>query len=284
MIDSRLFQENELCIRNITINSGYRPAGRAVDHRKNPRPYHGLFFIWEGEARFWPNDGPALIIHPGELLYIPAGCAFVLKAQYLRAAIVSFAPLGKEHEPLAPTSPEQFKPELSCCCPAPFDRVIRLDEFESVWDEVERITELYLAGDEYSLAKAAALLKLLLVKIAEASDESALPLRMTETLDQYIRDHAGEEISNTEVGAIFGYHPFYVSTVIKEKRGITLRQYVIAYRLKLAKNMLEHTDKTIAEIAEETGFTDASYFTKCFKAAFDETPKEWRAKFKEDVI
>ena len=107
---------------------------------------------------------------------------------------------------------------------------------------------------------------------------------MTETLDQYIRDHAGEEISNTEVGAIFGYHPFYVSTVIKEKRGITLRQYVISYRLKLARNMLEHTDKTIAEIAEETGFTDASYFTKSFKAAFDETPKEWRAKFKEDVL
>lgn len=243
-----------------------------------------LVYVFSGDLSATVDGKKLGHLASGALLYIPAGCAFVLKAQYLRAAIVSFAPLGKEHEPLAPTSPEQFKPELSCFCPAPFDRVIRLDEFESVWDEVERITELYLAGDEYSLAKAAALLKLLLVKIAEASDESALPLRMTETLDQYIRDHAGEEISNTEVGAIFGYHPFYVSTVIKEKRGITLRQYVIAYRLKLAKNMLEHTDKTIAEIAEETGFTDASYFTKSFKAAFDETPKEWRAKFKEDVI
>ena len=243
-----------------------------------------LVYVFSGDISATVSGKKLGHLASGTLLYIPAGCAFTLKAQYLRAALISFAPLSKEHEPLAPTSPEQFKPELSCSCPAPFDKVIRLDEFESVWEDVERITELYLAGDEYSLAKAAALLKLLLVKIAEASDESALPLRMTETLDQYIRDHAGEEISNTEVGAIFGYHPFYVSTVIKEKRGITLRQYVISYRLKLARNMLEHTDKTIAEIAEETGFTDASYFTKSFKAAFDETPKEWRAKFKEDVL
>ena len=86
------------------------------------------------------------------------------------------------------------------------------------------------------------------------------------------------------VGAIFGYHPFYVSTVIKEKRGVTLHQYVVAYRMRLAKNMLECTDKTVAEIAEETGFTDASYFTKSFKAAFGKTPKEWRGEIKEDLI
>ncbi|MBO7736807.1 MAG: helix-turn-helix transcriptional regulator, partial [Clostridia bacterium] len=74
------------------------------------------------------------------------------------------------------------------------------------------------------------------------------------------------------------------STVIKEKRGMTLRQYVIAYRLRLAKSLLRYTTKTVAEIAEEAGFTDASYFTKTFRATFGETPKEWRAKFKEDYI
>ena len=79
MIDSQIFQENEICIRNITVNSGWRPAGRAVDHRKNPRPFHGLFFVWEGEARFWPNNSTSLVVHPGELLYIPAGCCYRMK-------------------------------------------------------------------------------------------------------------------------------------------------------------------------------------------------------------
>jgi AraC-like DNA-binding protein len=93
-----------------------------------------------------------------------------------------------------------------------------------------------------------------------------------------------EEISNTEFGAIFGYHPFYFSRVLKERKGMTLRQYIIAYRLKQAKRLLELTDRSAAEIAEECGFTDASYFAKTFKASFGMTPKEYRNRFKDEFI
>ena len=230
-----------------------------------------IIYIFSGDVSISVGDEKSIHLASGSLVYIPASVPFALKGQYVRAAMIAFDPSGEASDG-------------SAVCDQPFDKLIHIDEFESVWDDVERVCELFLAEDEYSVAKATALFKLLLVKIAEASDERALPLRMNETLDQYIRDHAGEEISNTEIGAIFGYHPFYVSTVIKEKRGVTLRQYVISQRLRMAKNLLEFSDNTIAEIAEQTGFTDASYFTKSFKAAFGETPKEWRAKIKEDFI
>ena len=48
--------------------------------------------------------------------------------------------------------------------------------------------------------------------------------------------------------------------------------------------MLEKTDKTIADIADETGFTDASYFTKIFKAEYGQTPKEYRNSLKDEFI
>ena len=228
---------------------------------------HGrLLYIISGEVSCSVNGEKNKEMSTGSLLYIPAGVACSIKGQFLRAALIS------------------FDCNSEAAVSAPLDRVIQIDEFETLCDDFIRITDLALCDDDYSKAKAATLLKLLLIKIAEAADESALPLRMTETLDDYIREHVGEEISNTEVGAVFGYHPFYVSTVIKEKRGITLHQYVVAYRMRLAKNLLECTDKTIADIAEETGFTDASYFTKSFKAAFGKTPKEWRADAEEDLI
>ena len=230
-----------------------------------------LIYIFSGDVSLSVGDKKNLHLASGSLVYIPAALPFAIKGQYMRAAMIVFDPSGEASRG-------------SAICESPFDKLIHIDEFESIWGDVERVCELFLAEYEYSVAKASALFKLLLIKIAEASDEHALPLRMTETLDEYIREHAGEEISNTEIGAIFGYHPFYVSTVIKEKRGVTLRQYVITQRLKLAKNLLEFTDNTIAEIAEETGFTDASYFTKSFKATFGETPKDWRAKIKEDFI
>ena len=90
--------------------------------------------------------------------------------------------------------------------------------------------------------------------------------------------------SNTEIGAIFGYHPFYVSQMLKKKAGITLHQYIIAYRLKAARSLLENTGKTVIDIADETGFTDASYFTKMFKASYGVTPKEFRNSLKEEIL
>ena len=78
--------------------------------------------------------------------------------------------------------------------------------------------------------------------------------------------------------------PFYVSNLLKEKKGITLRQYIISYRLKLAKSLLELTAKSTQDIAEECGFTDSSYFAKSFKSAFGVTPKEYRNKFKDEFV
>ena len=40
----------------------------------------------------------------------------------------------------------------------------------------------------------------------------------------------------------------------------------------------------VAEIAEATGFTDASYFAKTFRSTFGMTPKEYRNKFKDEFI
>ena len=166
----------------------------------------------------------------------------------------------------------------------PFDKVLRLDDMESERDNFIRIGNIATSAEGAWRSEVSAMLKLILLKLAETVSENALPARMVEALDEYIRENCSDEISNTEIGAIFGYHPFYVSRVLKEKKGITLRQYIISYRLKAAKRMLELTKKSIAEIAEENGFTDASYFTKTFRQSFGLTPKEWRNKFKEEFI
>ena len=107
---------------------------------------------------------------------------------------------------------------------------------------------------------------------------------MVDNLDSYIRENIHDEISNTELGAVFGYHPFYISRMLKSKKGITLHQYVIGYRMKCALSMLRSSDLSIQEIADKTGFTDASYFTKIFKAQMGMTPKEYRNQFKDEFI
>ncbi len=49
-------------------------------------------------------------------------------------------------------------------------------------------------------------------------------------------------------------------------------------RLKHARNLLTSTEKTISEIAYETGFSTPAYFTKCYRDNYGETPSETRSK------
>lgn len=274
------------------LNPVVRSAGiyERINNSTPCRAYDSrLIYMISGDLAVGIGEEKKFHIGPGNLLYIPAGVKYSLKSKYMRAAVITFdvtseKPLPEDRIP--PASLESFDPMLAHVFPdvSPFDRVLKSEDMESERETFIRICNLATSAEGAFRAQISAELKLILLKLRETESDDALPTQMVEALDAYIRDNCGEEISNTEIGAIFGYHPFYVSRMLKEKKGITLRQYIISYRFKAAKRMLELTDKSIGEIAEQTGFTDASYFAKSFKATFGVTPKEYRAQFSEDFI
>ena len=273
------------------LNPFIRTAGiyEVINKPEECRAYDSrIIYLISGDIAVNIEDEKRFHLSVGNLLYIPAGTCYKLKGQYFRAAIITFDPVADwsdETDRISPDAPDKF--DESRCHKgdfAPFDRVLLSEDMESERDTFIRIGNIATSSEGEWRAEISAMLKLILLKLAETVSENALPAQMVESLDSYIRENCSEEISNTEIGAIFGYHPFYVSRMLKEKKGITLRQYIISYRLKAAKRMLELTQKSMAEIAEEVGFTDASYFTKTFRQSFGMTPKEWRNKFKEEFI
>lgn len=48
-------------------------------------------------------------------------------------------------------------------------------------------------------------------------------------------------------------------------------------RLTHAEWLLSRTQRTIAQIAQDTGFTDASHFIRIFRARHGQLPQPWRA-------
>ncbi len=269
-------------IRSVGVYEVINNSGecRAYDSR--------LIYMISGDISVSIEGEKAFHLSVGNLLFIPAGMRYKLKGQYLRAAVITFDPTDAwcdVTEKIPPSSPETFRDE-ECHRGdfSPFDRMLLLEDAESSRDSFIKMEDIAASGEGEWRAEISAMLKLELINLAASVSCDALPPQMAHALDAYIRENCDEEISNTEIGATFGYHPFYVSRLLKEKKGVTMRQYIIAYRLKLSKRMLELTKMSIAEIAERCGFTDASYFTKTFRQAFGMTPKEWRNKFKEDFI
>ena len=55
--------------------------------------------------------------------------------------------------------------------------------------------------------------------------------------------------------------------------GTTPIQYLMKYRIgKAAEKLKRHDEKTISEIAHSCGFTDVSYFNRCFRREYGTTP------------
>jgi transcriptional regulator GlxA family with amidase domain len=61
--------------------------------------------------------------------------------------------------------------------------------------------------------------------------------------------------------------------------GVSPLEYVHTLRLEEAKHMLETTDRSVEEIANEVGYEDASFFGRLFRRKVGLTPAQYRKRF-----
>ena len=66
------------------------------------------------------------------------------------------------------------------------------------------------------------------------------------------------------------------SKIFKKETGMSVVTYLTTHKLQLAREKLEFTKDSIAEIAAACGFHSAMYFCKKFKAALGISPGEYR--------
>ena len=69
----------------------------------------------------------------------------------------------------------------------------------------------------------------------------------------------------------------------KRATGMPFVQYLKHYRLEKAAALLRETDRTILEIAMETGFDNLSYFTRSFKEKYGISPGKFRTPPKTEA-
>jgi DNA-binding response OmpR family regulator len=60
--------------------------------------------------------------------------------------------------------------------------------------------------------------------------------------------------------------------------GMSIKEFILNMRLKRSAYLLEKSDLTIAEVAYQTGFNNAKYFSVCFKKQFELSPSEFKKK------
>ncbi len=90
--------------------------------------------------------------------------------------------------------------------------------------------------------------------------------------------HFTEEITLVEYAEMFSLTPQYFGNYFKKVFGVSFMQHIIDLRIAKAQALLIESDKTMAEISQECGFSSIKSFNTLFKRKVGNTPSEERNK------
>ncbi|MBR2930241.1 MAG: helix-turn-helix transcriptional regulator [Clostridia bacterium] len=145
---------------------------------------------------------------------------------------------------------------------------------------ISALGEEYRMKDDFSREMLIALSIELCITLARAGIERVEPERVGTAVAKaraYAAEHFSEKLSLTEVAAICGVSPAYLSRRFVAECGEGFSDHVAKLRLGHAARLLrERQDMSITEIAFLTGFNDSNYFSDKFKRAYGTSPLKYR--------
>ena len=91
----------------------------------------------------------------------------------------------------------------------------------------------------------------------------------------YMQEHFAH-ISLGELAALFHYSPRQIQRIIKNATGMSFIENIQKLKMENAAHLLKNTTKSVAEIAEETGYESLNNFRAIFRRTYGHSPHEWR--------
>lgn len=135
-------------------------------------------------------------------------------------------------------------------------------------EEKREITNIY----EYTRAIG----ELFLQRVQRTKRQNMPPLIYK--AQEYIYTNLTTIESVSEIAAFLGVSQSYLMHLFKEVTGTSLMTYVNQLKINEACRLLVFSNKSLAEIAYELGFSSQSQFSRNFKAYVKQTPLSYRKK------
>lgn len=105
------------------------------------------------------------------------------------------------------------------------------------------------------------------------AEDDALLKRVMKFIEENIAD---ADIGVGDLAAAAAVSRSGLQRKLKQTMGITPQELLSEARIKRACQLLQQTDKSVAEIAYACGFNDPKYFSRCFKQSTGKSPSEFK--------
>lgn len=192
-------------------------------------------------------------------------------------------------------SPELFSPEEiaelqenkifnAWCTPGNFPEkklslpITSAEEFDHAFDELNFECERKNSPNKLLLKALLTRLLCMIFRKGISSGKQSPPataLQLSSLFD-YIANNYSSELTLEKLAAAAKVSPGYLNEFMHRTIGQGAMEYLLRYRVEQAQNALEHTNKSIAEIAVSSGFYDTSHLIRTFRNYTGMTPGQYR--------
>lgn len=87
----------------------------------------------------------------------------------------------------------------------------------------------------------------------------------------------GQHISLKSIADRFRMNATYLGQIFIKETGMKFSEYLMAYRMHVARGQIVNTDEKISAIAADVGYSNMNYFYQHFHGFYGITPSEMRA-------
>ena len=114
-------------------------------------------------------------------------------------------------------------------------------------------------------------------KPRELSQDERFLKKVTQLIEEHLDD---ADLSVARLCELGDFPEKQLYRKLKQFTGLSAVEYIRSIRLKRAALLLQSGSFTVSEVMYSVGFSNASYFTRAFSAAYNMTPSEYMKSFK----
>lgn len=151
----------------------------------------------------------------------------------------------------------------------------------SIVEATRQLIDAYNAKETHPIGMVGMLYGLLgeMYRLDMIHEQTLPPLEASfDRVISHINDHFAEEITSASLSELFGYDEAYFCRKFKRVTGVTVMRYIRVLRMEQARLLLVETEIPVSAVAAACGFSDAAYFSNCFKQQYGITPSDLRCE------
>lgn len=112
---------------------------------------------------------------------------------------------------------------------------------------------------------------------------SASQAELAQRVESYLKDHMQRHITTEQIAEHFGVSTTHVKTSFAKTFGISVQAYARRQKMDAAAELLEHTHRTVLDIAGQFGYANGSKFAAAFRRVKGVSPKEYRSGMRKNA-